>query len=224
MCLIGQQRTYQLQEEADVDTRRQAYVKERCGMRSEREECGPSGSDNRCCQGRDYGASKGSSQECGAEFVREGFSLSDTSDGCVDYKAGGGCGSREEWDSGFVPRASREPVRNCSQVNRDVSQLIVATIAGHLLTTTCLVAVQQPGGGGGGGPPTHLSAKWNRGGERSATKRRCGKCLLPRSLPGRLHLSEAAQMFGRDVLTQLKREYGGLQTLLRTWPQVFHGM
>ena len=31
-------------------------------------------------------------------------------------------------------------------------------------------------------------------------------------------------MLDKDVLTQLKRECGGLQTLLRNWPQVFHGV
>ncbi len=30
-------------------------------------------------------------------------------------------------------------------------------------------------------------------------------------------------MFKSGVLAELKRECGGLQTLLRSWPQVFHG-
>ena len=51
--------------------------------------------------------------------------------------------------------------------------------------------------------------------------------LLPPSLPslspGKIHLSEAAALFDSRVLSQLKKEYGGLQTLLRNEHQIFKG-
>jgi hypothetical protein len=83
--------------------------------------------------------------------------------------------------SGFVPRPSREPVRNCSQVNREVSKLIVDTIASHLLSTECLVSVQRRGEEEGAGmdsptlstpgedsgelPTRSYIMLWNHGGE-----------------------------------------------------------
>ena len=44
------------------------------------------------------------------------------------------------------------------------------------------------------------------------------------SLTGKVHLNEAVKMFDRDVLRELKREFGGLQTLLRNEHQVFQGV
>lgn len=37
-------------------------------------------------------------------------------------------------------------------------------------------------------------------------------------------MREAAGMFDKNVLCQLKKECGGLQTLLRNWHQVFEGV
>ena len=44
------------------------------------------------------------------------------------------------------------------------------------------------------------------------------------SLTGKVHLNEAVKMFDHDVLRELKREFGGLQTLLRNEHQVFQGV
>lgn len=157
-------------------------------------------------------------ERCGQGHGKEGCR------GCGSNSGAEGCGQKE-WGSGFVPRESVAPVRNCSQVDRGVSRLIVDTIAGHLLRTECLVAVEE-GGGDSGESPTHsrlVGDKWNVGGEPQGST----GCVvtLPHYHPaGRLHLREAAQMFGGEILSQLKKECGGLQTLLRNWPQVFHGV
>lgn len=125
-------------------------MEERCGVGSG-QGCSPDACSNSGCGHGCGSGKKGSGCSCDPDFSSEG------------------CGhSSKEWASGFVPRESREPVRNCSQVNRDVSKLIVDTIAGHLLTTECLVTVKGGEGGGGGETPTHSTSTWNQGGARAS--------------------------------------------------------
>lgn len=83
---------------------------------------------------------------------------------------GRGCDSEGEgpdrkWASGFTPRESREPVKNCSKVNRDVSRLIAETITNSLLRTENLVSIEGTGGRGDRGSPGAEPRKWNVGGE-----------------------------------------------------------
>lgn len=93
----------------------------------------------------------------------------------IDERCGdGGRGHMEgvdvhSWGSGFFPRAVKEPVRNCSQVDRHLSHTIASTIAERLLQTQCMVPV----------PPTPADAtdtpkdqpksalQWNLGGMAS---------------------------------------------------------
>lgn len=121
----------------------------------------------------------------------------------------------------FVPRDSQEPVRNCSRVDRGISELIVDTIAHHLLTEHPIPVGEEPAVGGGS-PPQLGPKQWNTGGEGCSQRTGEGVLMLC-PCPGRLHLSKAAGMFDREVLSQLKRECGGLQTLLRNCHQVFQG-
>ena len=41
---------------------------------------------------------------------------------------------------------------------------------------------------------------------------------------GRLHLNDVAALIDKSTLARLKKEYGGLQTLLRNHCQVFEGI
>ena len=54
----------------------------------------------------------------------------------IDERCGGGCGKdSEDWVSGFSPRKSVEPVRNCTQVDRLLSGSIISNVALRLLQT-----------------------------------------------------------------------------------------
>lgn len=88
-------------------------------------------------------------------------------------RGGQGEGSGGGWVRGFAPRESHEPVKNCSQVDRGVSQFIADTIASELLQTQCLVDIDSAGVCGspleGRGSAESAggvgSRKWNVGGE-----------------------------------------------------------
>lgn len=114
----------------------------------------------------------------------------------------GGCGFRvveasssEKWGSGFVPRGCIEPVKNCSQVDQSVSQLIVSTIASALLQTEHLVSIERASDGAvdaGGGSPCQLgedASQWNVGGE-DHVRFKVPMLNFPSICPGRLYLGE----------------------------------
>ncbi|XP_036982818.2 probable tRNA (uracil-O(2)-)-methyltransferase [Artibeus jamaicensis] len=108
-----------------------------------------------------------------------------------------GCGALDpgaegRWLPGFHPREKVEPVRNCASLPREFIDQVVLQVANLLL------GGKQPNPRG----PRHGSADTWHGGA---------------SLP----LAEVARKLDGATLHRLKRECGGLQTLLRNRHQVF---
>ncbi|XP_056658348.1 probable tRNA (uracil-O(2)-)-methyltransferase isoform X1 [Monodelphis domestica] len=97
------------------------------------------------------------------------------------------------WINGFQPRDKIEQVRNCASLPRDFIDHIVLKVANLLLNGKQQNPRKDPCGGS--------SKTWNRGGS--------------------LSLAEVANQLDRETLQRLKRECGGLQTLLKNNHQVF---
>ncbi|XP_041525429.1 probable tRNA (uracil-O(2)-)-methyltransferase isoform X1 [Microtus oregoni] len=96
------------------------------------------------------------------------------------------------WMPGFCPREKAERVRNCAALPRDFIDQVVLQVANLLLDGKNLTTGSSEDG----------SLKtWNEGGS--------------------LSLAEVAAELSPETLQQLKRECGGLQTLLRNNHQVF---
>ncbi|XP_059236066.1 probable tRNA (uracil-O(2)-)-methyltransferase isoform X2 [Mustela nigripes] len=96
------------------------------------------------------------------------------------------------WLSGFQPREKAERVRNCATLPRDFIDQVVLQVAHLLLNGEQLNT---------GSSSSSSSKAWNRGGS--------------------LSLAEVAHELAGETLQRLKRECGGLQTLLRNNHQVF---
>ncbi|XP_032189596.1 probable tRNA (uracil-O(2)-)-methyltransferase isoform X2 [Mustela erminea] len=96
------------------------------------------------------------------------------------------------WLSGFQPREKVERVRNCATLPRDFIDQVVLQVAHLLLDGEQLNT---------GSASSSSSKAWNRGGS--------------------LSLAEVAHELAGETLQRLKRECGGLQTLLRNNHQVF---
>ncbi|KAG8508680.1 putative tRNA (uracil-O(2)-)-methyltransferase [Galemys pyrenaicus] len=96
------------------------------------------------------------------------------------------------WLPGFRPRAKAERARNCAALPRDLTDQVVLQVASLLLGQRQL----DPGASPSGTPEA-----WNRGGS--------------------LALADVASELDRETLQRLKRECGGLQTLLKNSHQVF---
>ncbi|XP_045853502.1 probable tRNA (uracil-O(2)-)-methyltransferase isoform X2 [Meles meles] len=96
------------------------------------------------------------------------------------------------WLSGFQPREKAERVRNCASLPRDFIDQVVLQVAHLLLDGEQLNT---------GSTSSSSSKAWNRGGS--------------------LSLAEVACELAGETLQRLKRECGGLQTLLRNNHQVF---
>ncbi|XP_059532386.1 probable tRNA (uracil-O(2)-)-methyltransferase isoform X2 [Myotis daubentonii] len=101
-------------------------------------------------------------------------------------------GAEGRWLPGFHPRDRAERVRNCTALPREFVDQVVLQVANLLLGGEQL----SPGSPRRGSPQT-----WNRGAS--------------------LSLAEVAGQLDRETLQRLKRECGGLQTLLRNNHQVF---
>ncbi|XP_072476225.1 probable tRNA (uracil-O(2)-)-methyltransferase isoform X2 [Notamacropus eugenii] len=97
------------------------------------------------------------------------------------------------WINGFQPRDKIEQVRNCASLPRDFIDHIVLKVANLLLNGTQQNLKKDSIDGS--------SETWNRGGS--------------------LSLAEVANQLDRETLQRLKRECGGLQTLLKNSHQVF---
>ncbi|XP_056411010.1 probable tRNA (uracil-O(2)-)-methyltransferase isoform X2 [Hyla sarda] len=102
----------------------------------------------------------------------------------------------ENWISGFRPRDKVEQVRNCALLPRDFIEKVVLQVAQLLLCSEIEEKDDLSTDGG--------KESWNRG----------------RSLP----LREVAEVLDKATLQRLKKECGGLQTLLRNNHQVFQVM
>ncbi|XP_030895007.1 probable tRNA (uracil-O(2)-)-methyltransferase isoform X5 [Leptonychotes weddellii] len=107
-------------------------------------------------------------------------------------KGGAEARANQLWLSGFQPREKAERVRNCATLPRDFIDQVVLQVAHLLLDGEQLNT---------GSAPSSSSKAWNRGGS--------------------LSLAEVARKLDRGTLQRLKRECGGLQTLLRNNHQVF---
>ncbi|XP_073094095.1 probable tRNA (uracil-O(2)-)-methyltransferase isoform X2 [Manis javanica] len=113
------------------------------------------------------------------------------------HRAGGaepGVEARPEgpWLTGFHPREKAECPRNCSALPRDFVDQVVLHVANLLL-----------------------------GGNQLNTRSSQSGCLKTWNRGESLSLAEVASKLGRETLQRLKRECGGLQTLLRNNHQVF---
>uniref|UniRef100_A0A673T3W8 tRNA (uracil-O(2)-)-methyltransferase n=1 Tax=Suricata suricatta TaxID=37032 RepID=A0A673T3W8_SURSU len=108
--------------------------------------------------------------------------------------AEGGAEARDTglWLSGFHPREKAERVRNCAALPRDFVDQVVLQVARLLLGGEQSHAES---------PPSGSPKAWNQGGS--------------------LSLAEVAGELGPGTLQRLRRECGGLQTLLRGSHQVF---
>ncbi|MBZ3890378.1 putative tRNA (uracil-O(2)-)-methyltransferase [Sciurus carolinensis] len=105
---------------------------------------------------------------------------------------GAGAPATGLWLPGFHPREKAEPVRNCASLPRDFIDQVVLQVANLLLGGKRLNTGSSQEG---------ILKTWN-GGES-------------------LSLTEVAKELDRETLQRLKRECGGLQTLLRNSHQVF---
>ena len=85
----------------------------------------------------------------------------------------GSSGEVSKWALGFQPRSSTEHVRNCSQVERDVRELVVRRITDALLKTDNYIGVKQlqsvsecgcDGVEGGSSQTLTADHPWNLGG------------------------------------------------------------
>ncbi|XP_031991570.1 probable tRNA (uracil-O(2)-)-methyltransferase isoform X2 [Hylobates moloch] len=126
----------------------------------------------------------------------DGQQALDTGVGCVAraWAAEHGAGSQAEgpWLPGFHPREKAERVRNCAALPRDFIDQVVLQVANLLLGGKKLNTRSSQNG----------SLKTWNGGES-------------------LSLAEVANELDTETLRRLKRECGGLQTLLRNSHQVF---
>lgn len=96
------------------------------------------------------------------------------------------------WMPGFCPREKAERVRNCAALPRDFIDQVVLQVANLLLDGKNLTT---------GSSEDESLKTWNEGGS--------------------LSLAEVAAELSPETLQRLKRECGGLQTLLRNNHQVF---
>ncbi|XP_038198239.1 probable tRNA (uracil-O(2)-)-methyltransferase isoform X3 [Arvicola amphibius] len=96
------------------------------------------------------------------------------------------------WMPGFCPREKAECVRNCAALPRDFIDQVVLQVANLLLDGKNFTTGSSEDGG---------LKTWNEGGS--------------------LSLAEVAAELSPETLQRLKRECGGLQTLLRNNHQVF---
>uniref|UniRef100_A0A8C5P224 tRNA (uracil-O(2)-)-methyltransferase n=1 Tax=Jaculus jaculus TaxID=51337 RepID=A0A8C5P224_JACJA len=107
-------------------------------------------------------------------------------------ECGAGPPTKGSWLPGFHPREKAEPVRNCATLPRDFIDQVVLQVANLLL-----------------------------GGKKLNTERSQDGSLQTWNGGGSLSLAEVARELDPETLWQLKRECGGLKTLLRNCHQVF---
>lgn len=101
--------------------------------------------------------------------------------------------NEDSWSSSFSPRAGKETVRNCTKLDRDLLHKIVRDVVSELLKGENYL--RKNGGLGG------VGGVWN-----------AGRSLTFEAIVGSLDPAD---------LKQLKKECGGLQTLMRNHRYVF---
>ncbi|XP_007255112.3 probable tRNA (uracil-O(2)-)-methyltransferase [Astyanax mexicanus] len=100
-----------------------------------------------------------------------------------------------DWGSGFQPREKIETVRNCAALPRDLIDAVVLKVARALLGLTAEAGEEE------NRSSLKDTNKWNTGGS--------------------LSIREVAELLDHSTLQTLKKECGGLQTLLKNSHQVF---
>uniref|UniRef100_A0A4W4GSA1 tRNA (uracil-O(2)-)-methyltransferase n=1 Tax=Electrophorus electricus TaxID=8005 RepID=A0A4W4GSA1_ELEEL len=116
-------------------------------------------------------------------------------------RRGGGLGSAEpesDWGTGFKPRDKEEPVRNCAALPRCFVEGVVLKVATALLGLTAEAGKEKD----------EESACSDQGGNKW-------------DAGGSLSIRDVAELLGQCTLQELKKECGGLQTLLKNSHQVF---
>lgn len=108
----------------------------------------------------------------------------------------------------FQPRPTKEPMRNCTTLNRSLKEFIVNTVARNLLS----LPLNSDKG--------HLADSASGVTDSQATVSR-GIDSVQWRMGGKMKLSEVAELFDKSTLLQLKNECGGLQTLLRNHYYIF---
>lgn len=114
----------------------------------------------------------------------------------AEYSVGGenkSLSSSSMWVGNFKARESVQPVRNCTQLERSIREDIISAIASLLLEKKHIVEVYV-------GNDTHVT--WDRGGSMT--------------------LSDLAQRLDHHLLAAMKKECGGLQTLLKNYRYIFN--
>ncbi|XP_066537309.1 probable tRNA (uracil-O(2)-)-methyltransferase [Hoplias malabaricus] len=182
-------------------------ISEACGFQTE-EDCLRIPSTKRVCligKSRSYEEPEGELAEGRrADYIR-GRQVSSTSstnvtqeDHSVDNHHGDRQGIPEpgsEWGNGFQPREKTETVRNCAALPRDLVDGVVLKVARALLVLTAEAGQEK----------NHTMLRdtneWNAGGS--------------------LSIHEVAELLDQSTLHMLKKECGGLQTLLKNSHQVF---
>uniref|UniRef100_A0A0P4VVC2 tRNA (uracil-O(2)-)-methyltransferase n=1 Tax=Scylla olivacea TaxID=85551 RepID=A0A0P4VVC2_SCYOL len=101
--------------------------------------------------------------------------------------------SNSMWTDNFKARESVQPVRNCTQLKRSIREDIISAIAGVLLEKKHLVEVDVG---------DDVSVTWDRGGS--------------------IALGDLARRLDRHLLAAMKKECGGLQTLLKNYRYIFN--
>lgn len=97
----------------------------------------------------------------------------------------------QEWSSDFKPREAVEKVRNCTRLDKSLISDIIEAVALYLLKERQLISLERDG----------VEVTWNAG--------------------GTVGLPELAALLPTEKLKLLKKECGGLQTLLKNNGHVF---
>ncbi|XP_045145468.1 probable tRNA (uracil-O(2)-)-methyltransferase isoform X1 [Echinops telfairi] len=207
VCLIGASRTYPAAQEAAVDTQRTQYIHSQGGPRGPLQDhkpgpqhasAEPAAPEDPAPVSRDTQTTEAQSAApeglaMGAELepVSRDTRATEAQPTAPEDPAAGA--ARGLWLPAFQPRERAERVRNCGTLPRDFVNQVVLQVAGLLLGRkhVCPEGASQDQSG----------KPWNPGGS--------------------LSLADVASELDRVTLQRLKRECGGLQTLLRNRHQVF---
>ncbi|GLH06323.1 Probable tRNA (uracil-O(2)-)-methyltransferase [Gryllus bimaculatus] len=100
--------------------------------------------------------------------------------------------SSEMWTSHFIAREAKEEVRNCTKIKEGISNKIIDIVVQMLLAENNLIPVKGKDG---------KEKMWNAG------------CCVK--------LGDVAALLPKKLLLELKKECGGLQTLLRNNHEIF---
>ncbi|XP_030635578.1 putative tRNA (uracil-O(2)-)-methyltransferase [Chanos chanos] len=135
-------------------------------------------------------------QVCAASTATTNHITHNIPNGCNHHRDGDGqedLSPGSNWGSGFQPREKVESVRNCAALPRDFISAVVLRVANALLELS--------------GEETEKTEE-----ERGADAWNTG---------GSLSIREVAELLDQPTLQTLKKECGGLQTLLKNNHQVF---